>query len=353
MKSISSLLLSLGLRPCTWPRHYLFILTIIRLCSSSLPPVTSPAPSPPCHRLPFHVHLCFPTFPPACHCFLDCHRHHQTDFRSDLMTTRWDTKMMHWTCFAFTCTFGILHWVCWEMKLKGNGKTFMNRQMSLFLSASQCAHSFPFTGARWPRRCFDVLSVHQCDGELWTWWLRCVQQTGGFNRMGTRCSKKVQVWLRNEDKVCVEWKNPPPPPPLLPLSDFTQTFDKVSPREPNRLLRPHWLFIALRVPMGCVYVNSVHQVTNGDDFSAGLVWPNDRFTAVLQSTISLFSSTGQTHSIFFFHSFIFSTVCAFIFPAWTSSGLCVLWVKAGMCQLRYRLARELPLTGSSGGRVRV
>lgn len=39
-------------------------------------------------------------------------------------------------------------------------------------------------------------------------------------------------------------------------------------------------------------MNSVHHVTNGDDFSAGLVWPKDRFKHFIVSVLSLCDNTG-------------------------------------------------------------
>lgn len=71
-------------------------------------------------------------------------------------------------------------------------------------------------------------------------------------------------------------------------------------------------------------MNSVHHVTNGDDFSAGLVWPKDKFKHFIVSLLpdntgvliqQLFTSHGHS----FLLSLIFSTVLLSSFLPKTSA----------------------------------
>lgn len=95
------------------------------------------------------------------------------------------------------------------------------------------------------------------------------------------------------------------------------TLDEVSLQQPNEPTRLNGYLLHC-VPTRCIYVNSVHQVTCEDDYSAGLVWSKDKIEHFIVSPRSLggiravhqlhfFNRTGALVTPYFFiHSFFHS-----------------------------------------------
>lgn len=154
-----------------------------------------------------------------------------------------------------------------------------------------------------------------------------------------RFSVEVLVWLKEEEKVCVEWLKSPPAAMLMRFHSHIQTGH----------IRLNGYLLHLMSPWA-IYMNSQLHVTNTDDFSAGLVWTTDKSNLLWGANIR-FSGIKSISSLFCLTSFIHSLSNSFTFicPAQTFSSTCMLWARAGICQYRCTFRHEAVWDGRGSG----